>query len=267
MLLFSGMGLTPMSLLGTVAGHRKDSMDNHVAQTVLTFDQVSKIYETAESGSRNVLDNLSFKISQGQTIAIVGRSGSGKSTLLNLAAGIDVPSKGEVSMFGQELSALRDEERTLLRRDRVGLIFQFFHLLPHLTVRDNVALSAMIAGEKHRYFEPRVDHLLDRVGLGDRGGDRVQKLSGGEMQRIAICRALLMNPNLLLADEPTGNLDDENACRVMALMLSIAREEGMTLVYVTHSREFADLADDVWEIHGGEVEQRGQGSKRETRQS
>lgn len=224
-------------------------------QTALAFENVSKIYEIAESGSRSVLEDLSFSVDRGQTVAIVGRSGSGKSTLLNLAAGIDVPSSGEVSLFGQHLSRLGDEERTLLRRDNVGLIFQFFHLIQHLTVRDNVALPAMISGERPTTFDDRIDVLLDRVGLGDRAEDRVQKLSGGEMQRVAICRALLMNPTLLLADEPTGNLDDENGGRVMELMLALAREEGMTLVYVTHSREFAELADDVWEIHGGKIEQ------------
>ncbi len=223
-------------------------------QPALTFEHVSKLYETAESEARSVLDDLSFRVETGRTVAIVGRSGSGKSTLLNLASGIDVPTTGEVSLFGQTLSALSDEARTLLRRDRVGLIFQFFHLIQHLSVRDNIALPAMISDEKPKAFDNRVDRLLDRVGLLDRAGDPVQKLSGGEMQRVAICRALLMDPKLLLADEPTGNLDDENGDRVMELMLSLAREEGMTLVYVTHSREFAELADDVWEIHGGRIE-------------
>jgi putative ABC transport system ATP-binding protein len=223
------------------------------SQIALSFDHVSKVYETAESGQRSVLDDLSFDVPQGRTVAVVGRSGSGKSTLLNLAAGIDVPTAGEVSLFGQALSSLGDEARTLQRRNNVGLIFQFFHLLQHLTVRDNVALPAMISGERSKDFGPRVDDLLSRVGLGDRGDDRVQKLSGGEMQRVAICRALLMHPKLLLADEPTGNLDDENGGRVMELMLSLAREEGMTLVYVTHSLPFAELADDVWEIHGGRI--------------
>ena len=228
-------------------------MSSQHSQIALSFDHVSKVYETAESGQRSVLDDLSFDVPQGRTVAVVGRSGSGKSTLLNLAAGIDVPTAGEVSLFGQALSSLGDEARTLQRRNNVGLIFQFFHLLQHLTVRDNVALPAMISGERSKDFGPRVDDLLARVGLGDRGDDRVQKLSGGEMQRVAICRALLMHPKLLLADEPTGNLDDENGGRVMELMLSLAREEGMTLVYVTHSREFAELADDVWEIHGGRI--------------
>ena len=245
--------MTGLSLLGTVCGHRKDTVETTTNQTVLAFDRVSKAYETAESGSRSVLDDLSFEITSGQTVAIVGRSGSGKSTLLNLAAGIDVPTTGEVSLMGKGLSTQSDEERTLLRRNHVGLIFQFFHLIQHLTVKDNVALPAMISGERHGDYDSRVTELLGRVGLGDRGDDRVQKLSGGEMQRVAICRALLMNPTVLLADEPTGNLDDANGEKVMSLMLDLAREDGMTLVYVTHSREFADLADQVWEIHGGTI--------------
>jgi len=256
------LGLTVIGLLGTVCGYRKDNVSDSISQTALSFQNVSKVYETAESGSRSVLEDLTFDVTRGETVAIVGRSGSGKSTLLNLAAGIDVPTGGEVSLFDRPLSQLSDEERTLLRRDNVGLIFQFFHLIQHLTVRDNVALPAMISGEKPREFDARVDSLLDRVGLGDRSEDRVQKLSGGEMQRVAICRALLMKPSLLLADEPTGNLDDENGGRVMELMMALAREEGMTLVYVTHSREFAELADQVWEIHGGRIGRGGRGAHR-----
>ena len=232
-------------------------MAEEFEQMALSFKDVSKVYETAERGPRDVLVDVSFDISPGQSIAIVGRSGTGKTTLLNLAAGIDVPSKGEVVLFGQTLSELGDEERTILRRDHVGLIFQFFHLMQHLTVHDNVALPAMISGEKPGAFRPRVDRLLERVGLGDRANDRVQKLSGGEMQRVAICRALLRSPRLLLADEPTGNLDDENGGLVMELMLALAGEEGRTLVYVTHSREYADLADEVWEISNGKVQQGG----------
>jgi putative ABC transport system ATP-binding protein len=139
----------------------------------------------------------------------------------------------------------------LLRRDYIGLIFQFFHLLQHLSVRDNVALPAMIAGDKPSVFEPRVMQLLERVGLQDRADERVQKLSGGELQRVAICRALLRRPQLLLADEPTGNLDDENGQRVMALLLSLVEEEGSTLIYVTHSRDFAVLGDTIWRLHSG----------------
>ena len=220
----------------------------------LAFDGVSKVYEAFGSGSRYALRGVSFQIREGRTVAVVGRSGSGKSTLLHLAAGIDVPTEGTVRVRDRNLSGLSEEERTLLRRNDVGLIFQFFYLMPHLSVRDNVALPALIAGERPAEYEPRVRALLARVDLADRADDTVEKLSGGEMQRVAICRALLRRPRLLLADEPTGNLDDDNGRRVMALLLALASEEGTTLLYVTHSREFAAMADAVWTLHSGELE-------------
>lgn len=219
----------------------------------LAFKQVSKAYALSGSGSRYALRGVSFAVPAGQKIAIVGRSGSGKSTLLHLAAGIDVPTEGEVWAGGRELGGLSEGKRTLFRRHEVGLIFQFFHLLSHLSVADNVALPAMIAGEHDAAMVARVVELLARVGLADRRDDPVQKLSGGEMQRVAICRALLRRPRLLLADEPTGNLDDDNGRRVMELLLSMADDDGATLLFVTHSREFARLADAVWEIHSGEL--------------
>jgi ABC-type lipoprotein export system ATPase subunit len=220
----------------------------------LAFRGISKVYHTADSGPRHALNDVSFEVPPGRRIAIVGRSGSGKSTLLHLAAGIDVPTQGDVSVLGQDLSTLSEKARTLLRRDRIGLVFQFFHLMPHLSVRDNVALPALIAGDKPDTFEPRVNHLLERVGLDGRANDRVQKLSGGEMQRVAICRSLLRHPQLLLADEPTGNLDDDNGQRVMELMLSLVEEHRSTLIYVTHSQEVANLADDVWRLNSGVLE-------------
>jgi len=187
----------------------------------------------------------------GRRIAVVGRSGSGKSTLLHLAAGIDLPSQGEVEVAGRRLGDLSDRARTLLRRETIGLVFQFFHLLPQLSVRDNVALPELIAGGRVAALEPRVRELLGRVGLADRAGDPVQALSGGEQQRVAICRALVRRPRLLLADEPTGNLDDASGRGVMELMLALVAEEGGTLLYVTHSREFAALADETWQLQSG----------------
>ncbi len=228
----------------------------HNTTIALSFDAVWKGYDTLGQDRRDVLRDLSFAVPAGRRIAIVGRSGSGKSTLLHLAAGIDVPTQGRIAVWGHPLSTLSEAERTLLRRDVVGLVFQFFYLMPHLSVRDNVALPALIAGDKPAHFEPRVAHLLDRVGLGDRAHDRVQKLSGGEMQRVAICRALLRQPQLLLADEPTGNLDDENGRRVMDLMLSLVAEERSTLMFVTHSRDVASMADEVWQLQSGVLEQR-----------
>jgi putative ABC transport system ATP-binding protein len=222
--------------------------------SALRFEAVSKRFS---EGSRLVLDGVSLEVTSGSRVAIIGRSGSGKSTLLHIAAGIDVPTSGRISLFGQDLAALDDRGRTLLRRDTVGLVFQFFHLLAHLSVAENVALPAMIAGTLSAATEARVLELLGRVGLADRADDSAQKLSGGEMQRIAICRALLMRPKLLLADEPTGNLDDATGRDVMQLLLSTSRDEGATLIVVTHSQELAALADARYRLHSGVLEPAG----------
>ncbi len=220
----------------------------------LTFRRVSKIYDQVSGDGRFALRDVSFSIPSGEKIAVMGRSGSGKSTLLHLAAGIDVPSRGEVLISDRNLGTLSERARTLLRRREIGLIFQFFYLLPHLSVGDNVALPEWIAGSSPSEFKGRVSELLERVGLLDRQNDNIEKLSGGETQRVAICRALLRKPRLLLADEPTGNLDDENSELVMNLMLELASSEGSTLVYVTHSQELASLADQVWHLHSGALE-------------
>ena len=220
----------------------------------LVFRQVSKVYDDSLGGNRFALRDVSFDVPTGSRVAIVGRSGSGKSTLLHLAAGIDVPTGGEVLIGGNDLGTLSERSRTLLRREQIGLIFQFFHLLPHLSVQDNVALPELIAGQEMSEITRRVSQLLERVGLQDRSQDNIQKLSGGEMQRVAICRALVRKPPLLLADEPTGNLDDANSRLVMEMMLKMAAEQESTLIYVTHSGELADLADQVWSLHSGILE-------------
>ncbi|MCH8018058.1 MAG: ABC transporter ATP-binding protein [Acidobacteria bacterium] len=221
------------------------------ATPALTFRLVSKVYDSSSRESRFALREVSFDIPPGLKVAIVGRSGSGKSTLLHLAAGIDVPTQGEVSIRGRNLAALSDRARTLVRRQEIGLVFQFFYLLPHLSVRENVCLPGFIAGARVSEFEERASELLEEVGLLDRAEDNIQELSGGEMQRVAICRSLLRKPRLLLADEPTGNLDDANSGVVMNLMLKLASKEGNTLVYVTHSAELASLADEVWRLQSG----------------
>jgi ABC-type lipoprotein export system ATPase subunit len=221
---------------------------------LLQFKDVSKSFPAQAGPSRPVLSGVSFEARAGQKIAIVGRSGSGKSTLLHLAAGIDVPSAGEVWMNGNDISRLSEARRTLLRRDHVGLVFQFFYLLPHLSVADNAALPDLIAGAPKKEWEPRVRALLRKVGLDDRRDDLAQQLSGGEMQRVALCRALLRRPQLLLADEPTGSLDDDNSRAVMKLLFALADENGSALVYATHSRDLAALADEAWEIRHGRLE-------------
>jgi ABC-type lipoprotein export system ATPase subunit len=222
--------------------------------TPLTFDRVTKIYTAQDGENRYALRDVSFDLISEKNIAVMGRSGSGKSTLLHLAAGIDIPSQGKILLQGRDIGALPDKDRTLLRRRDVGLIFQFFHLLPELSVRDNIALPAMISGERDATMEARLRELLDRVGLLKRLEDPVRKLSGGEMQRIAICRALLPRPRLLLADEPTGNLDDDSSRQVMDLLLKLTREQKATLMFVTHSRELASLADEIWTLRSGQLE-------------
>jgi ABC-type lipoprotein export system ATPase subunit len=221
---------------------------------VLTLRQVSRDYRTAGGAVVPVLRGVTAELGEGTAVAVTGRSGSGKSTLLHLAAGIDAPTGGEVLLLGRSLGALPDRERTRLRRDHVGLVFQFFHLLAHLSVEENVLVPALVAGDPPGAAAARARELLDQVGLLERAGDPVQKLSGGEMQRVALCRALLRRPRLLLADEPTGNLDEESGQAVMDLILALARQEGSAVLYVTHSRELAALADAVWTLHGGRLE-------------
>jgi ABC-type lipoprotein export system ATPase subunit len=216
---------------------------------------VSKAYHGAGGRPRYALRQIDLSLPAGSTLALSGRSGSGKSTLLNLAAATDLPSEGEILVRGRDLSCLSEHERTLYRRDGVGMVFQFFYLLSHLSVLDNVGLPELIAGGRREDFEPRALELLSRVGLAERAADSVEKLSGGESQRVAICRALLRRPPLILADEPTGNLDDESGRQVMALMLELVAAEGATLVYATHSSELAELAHRRVRLVSGRLEQ------------
>lgn len=217
-------------------------------RTILQFEAVRRSY-----GTREVLKDLSFELDTGTSLAMIGRSGSGKSTLLHLAAGIDLASTGRVFLDGQDLDSLSDNDRSLLRRRCVGLVFQFFHLLPHLSVLDNVGLPGWVANDASAEVRRRSLELLDRVGLVDRAADRAGNLSGGEMQRVALCRALLRRPSLLLADEPTGNLDEAAGKLVMDLLFELTLDEGAGLLYVTHSREQAARADRVLRLRDGSL--------------
>jgi ABC-type lipoprotein export system ATPase subunit len=223
-----------------------------VGAPVLAFHAVSKAYPQPSGDVLQALDGVSFSIAPGKKLAVTGRSGSGKSTLVHLAAAIDVPSSGRVEVLGNDVSRLSDRDRTLLRRNSIGLVFQFFYLLPHLTVFENVVLPAWIASDSAA--DERAKHLLDRVGLGGRAKQEASKLSGGEMQRVAICRAILRKPKLLLADEPTGNLDDESSAKVLDLLMGLVDEESSALLYVTHSEEQAARADERLRLHGGRLE-------------
>ncbi len=221
---------------------------------VLSFRDVTKSYALVGGATHDALRGVSADVRGARAVALIGRSGSGKSTFLHLAAGIDAPTRGAVRLLGNDLAVLSDRERTLARREGVGLVFQFFHLIPHLSVEDNVLVPALIAGRDLAPMRVRARELLGRVGLADRARQPVQTLSGGEMQRVALCRALLRRPRLVLADEPTGNLDEATGQIVMDLLLRMTREEGGALVYATHSRELAALADETWQLHSGVLE-------------
>jgi len=213
---------------------------------------VHKEYALGE-GVIRALDGLSFEVPRGEFVAIVGRSGSGKSTVLQLAAGIDVPTSGEVWVDGHELSRLPDDELTRRRRDRVGMVHQFFNLLSTLSVRENVALPLLLPGGDRRAALGRADALLAEVDLAHRRDSRPHMLSGGEMQRAAIARALVHSPALVLADEPTGNLDSRAAEQVVELLGRLGRVHGATVVLVTHSREAAGAASRTIELRDGRI--------------
>jgi len=216
---------------------------------LVRLDRVTKDYSEGRE-LRQVLKDASLEVGEGEFVAIRGRSGSGKSTVLNLVAGIDQPSSGEIYFAGQALSRLGAHERTLLRRDHVGFVFQFFNLIPTLRVLENVLLPAELSG---RDEARRASELLERVGLADRASSFPDRLSGGEQQRVAIARALVCDPRLVLADEPTGNLDDATGATVMGLLDALTRRAGKTLLLATHSREIAALADRVLTIEGGRL--------------
>ncbi|VXA95266.1 ABC transporter ATP-binding protein [Massilia sp. 9I] len=203
---------------------------------MLVLDQLSKSY-----GGRTVLSQLSHSFRAGEFVAIMGESGVGKSTLLNIIAGLDAPDTGQVIVDGTPMSALDDDAATRLRRTRMGFIFQAFHVLPHLTLRQNVALPLLL----NRESSARADEMLAAVGLDGRGGDFPRQLSGGELQRVAIARALVHRPALLLADEPTGNLDPETAESILALLRRETRASGAGAIMVTHSHAAAAMADQV----------------------
>jgi putative ABC transport system ATP-binding protein len=214
---------------------------------IVRLENVTKDF--LEGGqTRTVLRGVSASFQEGQFIAIRGRSGSGKSTLLNLMAGIDRPSSGDIVIAGITVTRLSQRERTLFRRDNLGFVFQFFNLIPTLTVIENVRLPGELAGRPDTALA-----LLDRVGLADRRDVFPDKLSGGEQQRVAIARALAQNPRLVLADEPTGNLDEKTGDAIMALLDSVTRQAGKTLVMVTHSRVLAAQADVVLEMAQGKL--------------
>ena len=220
----------------------------------IRLENLSKSFQEGER-TRTVLRDAHAVFCKGEFVAILGKSGSGKSTLLNLISGIDLADGGTIWLNGQDLTGLGERQRTLFRRHHIGFIFQFFNLISTLTVLENVVLPGELSGMGPQQVRQQAEMLLEAVGLVDRLGTFPDRLSGGEQQRVAIARALINDPLLVLADEPTGNLDDETGTQVLALLDRLTRQAGKNLIMVTHSREAAAYADRILYLREGKLKE------------
>jgi putative ABC transport system ATP-binding protein len=217
---------------------------------MLELKDVSKSYFEGNI-KHAILNNLNLHVSNGEIIILFGKSGSGKSTLLNIISGIDVPDSGFVLIDGTDITKLSEKERTLVRRNKIGFIFQFFNLIPILTVKENLLLPLELTGTNK--IEERINSILTEVGLANRENTYPDKLSGGEQQRIAIARALIHNPDIILADEPTGNLDYETGLQIVDLLDRVVKKKGKTMIMVTHSKDVIGLADKIYSLKEGKL--------------
>ena len=212
---------------------------------------VTKIYHQGDNPVV-ALDHINLTLSRGEFLAITGKSGCGKSTLINIIGGLDSPDQGQVMINGEDISKMDDRRLTLYRRDRVGIIFQFFNLLPILSLEENIILPHLLR-EGSNPPAVKIDHLLQEMGLYERRYHHPHELSGGEMQRVAICRALINDPEIILADEPTGNLDSASGKQVLEILRRLRDDQGKTIVLVTHSQEGAAMADRVIPMQDGRL--------------
>ena len=224
---------------------------------MLELNNVSKNYIEGNT-THSVLNDFDLNIRKGEIVILLGKSGSGKSTLLNIISGIDIPDSGSVKIAGTDITKLSEKDRTLVRRHKIGFIFQFFNLIPTLTVKENLQLPLELNNDTDQ--EERIKSILSEVGLLDRANTYPDKLSGGEQQRIAIARALIHDPDIILADEPTGNLDYETGLQIVDLLDRVVKQKGKTMIMVTHSKDVIGLADRIFSLKEGKLTE----SKKET---
>ncbi|GGD38464.1 ABC transporter ATP-binding protein [Sinisalibacter lacisalsi] len=224
-----------------------------MSEPVLALDGVEKIYNRGKPGEVNVLRGASLALAPGEVVALVAPSGGGKSTLLHIAGLLDTPDAGRVRIAGDDMTDASDRARTRVRREKVGFIYQFHHLLPEFSALENVVLPQLVNGAGMGEARARGEMLLERVGVAPRAGHRPAELSGGEQQRVAFCRALANAPRLLLADEPTGNLDPETSETVFATLMDLVRETGLAALIATHNLELAARMDRVLRLGNGAI--------------
>jgi len=201
-----------------------------------------------------VLRDISLKIARGEFVSIMGPSGSGKSTLLYILSGLDMPTKGSVLLNGRDISGLDDAKKSIMRRRNIGFVFQFYNLIPNLNVEENIMLPVLLDGKDMKRYKRKLDDILDVVGLSERRRHTPRELSGGQQQRVAIARALINDPDIIFADEPTGNLDSKSGAEILALLREINREQGKTVLMVTHSEDAAQYGNRMIYVRDGVVE-------------
>ncbi|NLD51026.1 MAG: ABC transporter ATP-binding protein [Clostridiaceae bacterium] len=220
---------------------------------IIEIKDLSKTYKLGDVGVE-VLKDINLNIEKSEFVSIMGPSGSGKSTLLYLIGGLDKPTKGDILINGKAISAMKDNEESIMRRRDIGFVFQFYNLIPNLNVEENIMLPILLDGKKMKKYTDELNEILEIVGLRERRHHTPRELSGGQQQRVAIARALINQPDIILADEPIGNLDSKTGTEIMQLFSRINREKGKTIVQVTHSKESADYGDRIINVKDGRVE-------------
>lgn len=217
--------------------------------------ETNNLFKTYKMGNVDVevLKNINISVEEGEFISIMGPSGSGKSTLLYLIGGLDKPTSGSIKVKNRELANMKDKEESILRRRNIGFVFQFYNLIPNLNVEENIMLPILLDGKKMKEYRSKLDEILDIVGLTDRRHHTPRELSGGQQQRVAIARALINDPDIILADEPIGNLDSNTGMEVMKLLQKINSKKGKTIVQVTHSKEAAEYGHRIINVKDGQV--------------